>query len=76
MSNTEELLNALINGTDIEDFIPNSRSEQILLCCINKHGKEHCEPPNSNNELLLQALAEKIKEGASSQYTSAEGVSF
>lgn len=62
MSKTEELLNALIDGTDVENFVPSSRVEQILLCCIKKQSAESCEPPQSRVESLLQELATNIKQ--------------
>lgn len=62
MSKTEELLNALIDGTDVENFVPSSRVEQILLCCIKKQNAETCEPPQSRVETLLQELATNIEQ--------------
>lgn len=63
MSETEELLNALINNTDIGNFIPSSRVEQILLCCIKKQSARNCGPSQSRVENLLQELATVIEQG-------------
>lgn len=64
MSNTEKLLNALVNGTSVDDFTPTSRVEKILFNCIQKNGVSNCEPPQSNNELLLQKLSIDLKTGS------------
>ena len=66
MSKTEELLTALINNADVENSVPNSRVEQILLCCIKKQSAEDLGPPQSRVEALLQELAAVIEQGGGS----------
>ena len=66
MSKTEELLTALIDNADVENFVPSSRVEQILLCCIKKQSAQNCGPPQSRVEDLLQELAATIEQGGGS----------
>lgn len=63
MSRNEQLLEAIINGEKLEDFKPLSRTEQILLNCVNKKGLERLPAPLSRSEALLQGLANMIKNG-------------
>ena len=61
MSNIEKLLNALIEGEDVTNFVPRSRVEEFLkACCC---GDACGITPRSRIEVLLQALQTKIAEG-------------
>lgn len=61
-SRTEQLLNAYINGDDINNFVPLSRNEQILKDMI--LGNEQTSSPQSRIESLYKKLDEKIKQGS------------
>lgn len=66
MDKTEELLNALLTDAEVDNFIPDSRFEEILLCCIKKENSDKCGNPQSRGELLLQKLAEKLAQSSES----------
>lgn len=61
MSDNEKLLKALVEDTDVNDFVPNTRFETMLkACCCG----EDCElEPKTRNEYLLKQLQEKLKGG-------------
>lgn len=63
MSDNEKLLKALVEDTDVNDFVPNTRFETMLkACCCG----EDCElEPKTRNEYLLKQLQEKLKGGSS-----------
>ena len=58
-SNLEYLLEQLINGEGLTDFVPRSRMEEHLLAIINNTGIENLGSPRSRAEVLLQVLAEQ-----------------
>lgn len=61
-SRNEELLNALLNDETV-DMIPQSRAEAYLKACCEKCGCSGLPTPISRNDVLLYALAEKLKGG-------------
>lgn len=58
MSEFEKLLNALLNGENV-DFNPKSRMEQILLNCCKGLNCDGMSAPTSRAEVLLRVLSEK-----------------
>lgn len=58
MSEFEKLLNALLNGENV-DFKPKSRMEQILLNCCKGLNCDGMSAPTSRAEVLLRVLSEK-----------------
>ena len=75
MSKNEQLLEAIINGENLEDFKPLSRNEQILFNCVNKKGLEGLPAPLSRSEALLQGLSNMIKSGLGGGSGSGDAVS-
>lgn len=60
MSNNEELLMALLGVSSLDNFVPRTRNEKILMNCITKSGTAGLEQPQSRIEALLQELAEEL----------------
>ena len=60
MSNNEDLLKALLGVSSLNDFVPHTRNEKILMNCITKSGTAGLEPPQSRIEVLLHELAEEL----------------
>ena len=75
MSRFETLLNALLNGEQV-DFKPQSRMEQYLINCINGSGGEGLPAPKSRAEVLLYTLAEQLKGGSGGGDSSGSGESW
>lgn len=75
-SRIEELLQTLLNGDTIEDFVPQSRSEAYLKNCILKNGVEDLPTPQSRMDALLYSLAEEIPEWSGGGLLYAEEVAF
>lgn len=65
MSKVTELLSALLNDEQIEDFTPTSRMESYLKNCCLASGSEGLPNPISRADALLYSLAEKIAGGGS-----------
>lgn len=70
MSKTTELLTALVNDEQIEDFEPRSRMEAYLKNCCLACGCDGLPEPISETDKLLFALAEKVAGGGSGGGTS------
>ena len=62
----EYLLNALLNGDNVHDYVPKSRCEEILKkCCCGEVCSEFT--PQSKLEALLVKLNEKIHNGGNAE---------
>lgn len=73
MSNTEALLQALLNGETV-DFEPKTRIEQYLKNCCDMCGCDGLPAPRTNVDALLYALADKLANGGSSSGDANSGI--
>lgn len=64
MNRIDVLLNAVIEGETLPDFIPPSRVEAYLKACLAKSGTEGLPVPVSRLDALLFELADVMSEGA------------
>lgn len=73
-SRYEELLDKLLNGGQIDDYEPQSRTEAYLKACI-QGTTEGLPTPQSRIGVLLRALAEKMKNNVVETYNGEVEVS-
>ena len=64
-SREEQLLEALANGTEIDDFVPVSRIEAYLKNCCLACGCDGLPAPITATDALLYKLAEQLADGGS-----------
>lgn len=62
MSRFEILMNKILNGEKINDWVCQSRLEEHLLACVNKTGTTGLQKPKCRAEELLQLLAVQMED--------------
>lgn len=64
LSRNEELIQALLDGQTLSDFVPRSRMEAYLKACINKTGVDNLPTPISRLDILLLELTSVLAQGS------------